>query len=84
MIAALFFSTTSSQNRMKDYLCLQIFDEQVEELFDEDRLKANEIYQRLSSKWLAEIRVPFYTIYSIQRVKITHTSVVQTLSFIFL
>lgn len=53
---------------MKEFLCLQIFDEQIEELFDEDRLKANEIYQRLSSKWLAEIRIPFYTIYSTQRV----------------
>lgn len=53
---------------MKECLCLQIFDEQVEDLFDEDRLKANEIYQRLSSKWLSEIQIPFYTIYSMQRV----------------
>ncbi|KAG4068603.1 hypothetical protein HA402_004944 [Bradysia odoriphaga] len=62
-------SVTGSQNRMKEYLCLQVFDEQVEELFDEDRLKANEIYQRLSSKWLAELRIPIYTIYSMQRIE---------------
>lgn len=61
-------SLTSNQNRMKEYLCLQVFDEQVEDLFDEDKVKANEIYQRLSSKWLAEIRIPFYTIYGMQRV----------------
>lgn len=47
-----------------------MFDEQVEDLFDDDRVKANEIYQRLSSKWLAEIRIPFYTIYAMQRVTI--------------
>lgn len=55
---------------MKEYLCLEIFDEQVEDLFDEDRIKANEIYQRLSSKWLAELRIPFSTIYTMQRVSL--------------
>lgn len=68
--ATLFSSWTGSQSRMKDYLCLQMFDEQVEDLFDEDRLKANEIYQRVSSKWLAEIRIPFCTIHAMQRVSL--------------
>ncbi|KAJ6629951.1 Coiled-coil and C2 domain-containing protein 2A [Pseudolycoriella hygida] len=59
----------NSHHRTKDYLCLQMFDEQVEDLFEEDRMKANEIYQKVSSKWLAEIRIPFYTIYSMQRIE---------------
>lgn len=45
-----------------------MFDEHVEELLDDDRARSNELYQRVSSKWLGELRIPFYTVLSSQRV----------------
>lgn len=53
---------------IKDSLEIQLFDEQIENLLDEDRMRANEIYQRISSRWLADIRIPFFTILASQRV----------------
>lgn len=52
-------------NEIKDTLCLHIFDECVTDLSEDDRSRDSEIYQR---RWIGELRIPFSTIYSTQRV----------------
>lgn len=53
-----------------DSLCLSIFDEVVEDHHqDDDHVRStSEIYQRIFSRWLGEIRIPFRTILSAQNV----------------
>lgn len=58
----------------RDTLCVQLFDEVVEDLLaDEDRTRSNEIYQRISSRWLGELRIPMYTILMEKRVSFLQT-----------
>lgn len=62
------FIYSDNINQIKDNLSIQIFDETIEDLIEDDRLRMTEIYQRISSKYLGEMRIPFSTIFSVQRV----------------
>ena len=50
-------------NKLNDSLCIQMFDEH-----HEDFSRDNEIYQKISSKWLAELRIPIFTLFASKRV----------------
>lgn len=53
----------------RDVLCVQIFDEVVEDLLDgEERTRSSEIYQRISGRWLGELRIPMFVVLSERRV----------------
>lgn len=55
--------------RSNDSLCLSLFDEVVEDLHqDDDRLRSSEFSQRIYSRWLGDIRIPFATILASQKV----------------
>jgi coiled-coil and C2 domain-containing protein 2A len=54
---------------MKKFLTIDLFDEVVEDLID----SVNEVYQRISSKWLGELRIPISTICTNQRVSLLIT-----------
>lgn len=51
---------------MKKFLTIDLFDECIEDLVD----NVNEVYQRISSKWLGELKIPISTICTNQRVKL--------------
>lgn len=53
---------------MKGSISIQIFDEYIEDILDDDRSRTTDIYQRISSKWIGELRIPIGTIYTNQRV----------------
>lgn len=63
-----FFVCSNKLNKMKGSLSVQLFDEYIEDLLEDDRYRTTEIYQRISSKWLGELRIPVSTIYSNHRV----------------
>ncbi|XP_059610897.1 coiled-coil and C2 domain-containing protein 2A [Phlebotomus argentipes] len=55
-------------DQLKGSLCIQLFDEYVDDLLEDDRLGMSEIYQRISRKWIGELRIPITNIYSNQKI----------------
>ncbi|GAB0087582.1 Coiled-coil and C2 domain-containing protein 2A [Sergentomyia squamirostris] len=56
-------------DQLKGSLCIQLFDEYVDDLLDDDRLGMSEIYQRISRKWIGELRIPISSIYRNQKIE---------------
>uniref|UniRef100_A0A1B0DJC9 Uncharacterized protein n=1 Tax=Phlebotomus papatasi TaxID=29031 RepID=A0A1B0DJC9_PHLPP len=56
-------------DQLKGSLCIQLFDEFVDDLLEDDRLGMSEIYQRISRKWIGELRIPITSIYTNQRIE---------------
>lgn len=55
-------------DKIRGNLTIQLFDEYSEDILEDDRSRTSEIYQRITSKWLGELRIPMSTIYSNPRV----------------
>lgn len=53
---------------MKGSVSIQLFDEYIEDILEDDRSRTTDIYQRISSKYIGELRIPIGTIYTNQRV----------------
>lgn len=53
---------------MKGYLNIQLFDEYVDDIMEDDRNRLTDIYQRISSRFIAEFRIPLTDLYFSQRV----------------
>lgn len=54
---------------MKGFLIVQLFDEFVEDILEDDRNRLTDIYQRISNKWIGELRIPLPDIYLTQRIE---------------
>lgn len=54
---------------MKGYLNIQLFDEYVDDILEDDRNRLTDIYQRISSRFIAELRIPLTDLYFSQRVR---------------
>lgn len=64
-----FSSGNIIRGEMRETLCMQLFDETIVDMLDESRSRETEIYQRIEKKWIGELRIPFSTIYTTQRVE---------------
>lgn len=53
---------------MKGFLNIQLFDEFVDDILEDDRNRLTDIYQRISSRFVAELRIPLSDLYFSQRV----------------
>lgn len=53
---------------MKGCLIVQLFDEYVDDILEDDRNRLTDIYQRISSKFIGELRIPLADLYFSQRV----------------
>lgn len=53
---------------MKGCLSIQLYDEYVDDIMDDDRNRLTDIYQRISSKFIGELRIPLTDLYFSQRV----------------
>lgn len=58
----------ANSDQMRRYLSIDLYDEFMEDLLEDDRSRPTEVYQRISSKWLGQLRIPISTIYLNQRV----------------
>lgn len=61
-------SLDASSDQIRRYLSIDLYDEFMEDLLEDDRARPTEVYQRISSKWLGQFRIPISTIYLNQRV----------------
>lgn len=51
------------------YLNIQLFDEYVDDIIEDDRNRLTDIYQRISSRFIAELRIPLTDLYFSRRVR---------------
>ncbi|XP_055540929.1 coiled-coil and C2 domain-containing protein 2A [Wyeomyia smithii] len=56
-------------DQIRRYLNVDLYDEFMEDLLEDDRARPTEVYQRISSKWLGQLRIPISTIYLNQRIE---------------
>lgn len=54
---------------MKGYLVIQLFDEYVDDVLEDDRNRLTDIYQRISSRFIGDLRIPLTDLYFSQRVR---------------
>ncbi|XP_053696405.1 coiled-coil and C2 domain-containing protein 2A [Sabethes cyaneus] len=59
----------ATSDQMRRYLNIDLYDEFMEDLLEDDRARLTEVYQRISSKWLGQLRIPISTIYVNQRIE---------------
>lgn len=59
----------ANSDQMRRYLSIDLYDEFMEDLLEDDRSRPTEVYQRISSKWLGQLRIPISTIYLNQRIE---------------
>lgn len=62
-------SINNKLHQIKGSLSIQLFDEYIEDINEDDRTRTTEIFQRISSKWIGELRIPISIIYSNQRIE---------------
>ncbi|XP_039444394.1 coiled-coil and C2 domain-containing protein 2A [Culex pipiens pallens] len=62
-------SLDASSDQIRRYLSIDLYDEFMEDLLEDDRARPTEVYQRISSKWLGQFRIPISTIYLNQRIE---------------
>lgn len=53
---------------MKGSLAIQLFDEFVDDILEDDRNHLTDVYHRISSRFMAELRIPLNDLYFGQRV----------------
>lgn len=53
---------------IKGYLNIQLFDEYIDDIFEDDRNRLTDIYQRISSRFIAEFKIPLTDLFFSQRV----------------
>uniref|UniRef100_A0A182P321 C2 domain-containing protein n=1 Tax=Anopheles epiroticus TaxID=199890 RepID=A0A182P321_9DIPT len=58
-----------STDQIRKHLHIVLYDEYMEDLLDDDRTRPTEVYQRISSRWLGQLRIPISTIYLNQRLE---------------
>lgn len=58
----------ADSDQIRRYLNIDLYDEFMEDLLEDDRARSTEVYQRISSRWLGQLRIPISTIYLNQRV----------------
>jgi hypothetical protein len=68
LIIKLNLSCSTKTDQTKKFLTFDLFDEHVEDLLEDDRARTTELYQRITSKWLGEFKIPISTIYTNHRV----------------
>ncbi|XP_053676351.1 coiled-coil and C2 domain-containing protein 2A [Anopheles nili] len=59
----------TSTDQMRKHLHIDLYDEYMEDLLEDDRTRPTEVYQRISSRWLGQLRIPISTIYLNQRME---------------
>ncbi|XP_055593663.1 coiled-coil and C2 domain-containing protein 2A [Uranotaenia lowii] len=59
----------AESDQLRKFLNIDLYDEFMEDLLEDDRVRATEVYQRISSKWLGQLRIPISTIYLNQRIE---------------
>lgn len=62
---------------MRGILKIQLFDEYVDDILEDDRNRLTDIYQRISSRFIAELRIPLTDLYFSQRVSGDVSPVIQ-------
>uniref|UniRef100_A0A182M9E0 C2 domain-containing protein n=1 Tax=Anopheles culicifacies TaxID=139723 RepID=A0A182M9E0_9DIPT len=58
-----------STDQIRKHLHIDLYDEYMEDLLEDDRTRPTEVYQRISSRWLGQLRIPISTIYLNQRLE---------------
>ncbi|XP_052864196.1 coiled-coil and C2 domain-containing protein 2A [Anopheles cruzii] len=58
-----------STDQIRKHLHIDLYDEFMENLLEDDRARPTEMYQRISSRWLGQLRIPISTIYLNQRLE---------------
>lgn len=66
----------AASDQIRKFLNIDLYDEVTEDLLEDDRARTTEVYQRISSKWLGQLRIPIRTIYLNHRVGLTLKNVV--------
>uniref|UniRef100_A0A182QB81 C2 domain-containing protein n=1 Tax=Anopheles farauti TaxID=69004 RepID=A0A182QB81_9DIPT len=56
-------------DQIRKHLHIDLYDEYMEDLLEDDRTRPTEVYQRISSRWLGQLRIPISTIYLNQRLE---------------
>uniref|UniRef100_A0A182NBZ2 C2 domain-containing protein n=1 Tax=Anopheles dirus TaxID=7168 RepID=A0A182NBZ2_9DIPT len=56
-------------DQIRKHLHIDLYDEYMEDLLEDDRARPTEVYQRISSRWLGQLRIPISTIYLNQRLE---------------
>ncbi|XP_065088356.1 coiled-coil and C2 domain-containing protein 2A [Ochlerotatus camptorhynchus] len=59
----------ADSDQIRRYLNIDLYDEFMEDLLEDDRARSTEVYQRISSRWLGQLRIPISTIYLNQRIE---------------
>ncbi|XP_058815974.1 coiled-coil and C2 domain-containing protein 2A-like [Topomyia yanbarensis] len=59
----------ATSEQIRRFLNIDLYDEFMEDLLEDDRARPTEVYQRISSKWLGQLRIPISTIYLNQRIE---------------
>ncbi|XP_062546525.1 coiled-coil and C2 domain-containing protein 2A [Armigeres subalbatus] len=59
----------ANSDQIRKYLSIDLYDEFMEDLLEDDRSRQTEVYQRISSRWLGQLRIPISTIYLNQRIE---------------
>ncbi|XP_055638462.1 coiled-coil and C2 domain-containing protein 2A isoform X2 [Toxorhynchites rutilus septentrionalis] len=58
-----------TSDQIRKFLNIDLYDELTEDLLEDDRARTTEVYQRISSKWLGQLRIPISTIYLNHRIE---------------
>ncbi|XP_049548327.1 coiled-coil and C2 domain-containing protein 2A [Anopheles darlingi] len=58
-----------ASDQIRKHLHIDLYDEHLENLLDDDRARPTEMYQRISSRWLGQLRIPISTVYLNQRLE---------------
>ncbi|XP_058450036.1 coiled-coil and C2 domain-containing protein 2A [Malaya genurostris] len=59
----------TKSDQIRRFLNIDLYDEFMEDLLEDDRSRPTEVYQRITSKWLGQLRIPISTIYLNQRIE---------------
>ncbi|XP_050101175.1 coiled-coil and C2 domain-containing protein 2A [Anopheles aquasalis] len=58
-----------ASDQIRKHLHIDLYDEYLENLLEDDRARPTEMYQRISSRWLGQLRIPISTVYLNQRLE---------------